>query len=157
MPQAAEPWVLDTNVVLDWLVFDDPQMRTPADWLRAGRACWAYTTPMREEIDEVVGRDGVLRRSGASPQALRQRVAAACAVHGRLLQPAARCAWVCADPDDQMFLDLAAQLAPGCLLSRDKALLSLAGVAAGSGLRILSPRQLRAALLSSAAAGDATR
>ena len=45
----------------------------------------------------------------------------------------------CTDPDDQKFIDLAAQLGDACLLSRDRAVLKLARRARAAGFSILTP------------------
>ena len=136
---AVERWVLDTNAVLDWLVFDDPGMRAGGARLHAAQARWLHTRDMLDELDDVLGRPLLLRRAGAPAQALRQRVAAASAAHGGVVPPAARCRWHCDDADDQMFVDLAAQASPCWLFTRDKALLALARAAAAAGVRIVRP------------------
>lgn len=141
-PGGTPHWVLDTNVVLDWLVFADTPMRTAGAWLREGRARWLHTPAMLEELFDVVTREPVLRRAGAEAAALIHRVRQAAQDHGLLLSEAPACAWRCADPDDQMFIDLAAQARAQCLLTRDKALLALAPRCAALGLRILRPAEL---------------
>ncbi len=154
--RAVERWVLDTNAVLDWLVFDDPHMRVPGAWLRAGRAQWLHSAPMLDELADVLGRDSVTRRVAQEAQGLREHVFGAARHCGVLLPAAARCAWNCGDPDDQLFIDLAVQAGASLLLTRDKQLLALAAHAAGAGLRITRPAQLRLGALP-AAADDATR
>ena len=135
-------WVLDTNVVLDWLVFADAHMQAPGHCLREGRARWLHTPAMLEELFDVVSREQVLRRAGADAAALGHRVERAARDHGLSLPEAPACAWRCADPDDQMFIDLAAQSRAHCLLTRDKALLALAPRCSALGLRILRPAEL---------------
>ncbi|WP_018911839.1 putative toxin-antitoxin system toxin component, PIN family [Thiomonas sp. FB-6] len=135
-------WVLDTNVVLDWLVFADAHMEAAAAWLHEGRARWLHTPAMLEELFDVVSREQVLRRAGADAAALGRRVRQAAQDHGLLLPEAPACAWRCADPDDQMFIDLAAHARAQCLLTRDKALLALAPRCSAPGLRILRPAEL---------------
>ncbi len=135
-------WVLDTNVVLDWLVFEDAHMRKPANWLREGRACWLHTPAMLEELCDVVSRDQVLRRARAEAGALGRCVRDAARAHGILMPEPAPCPWRCSDPDDQVFIDLAAQAGAQCLLTRDKALLALAPRCTALGLRILRPADL---------------
>ncbi len=143
-PEPGDPlrWVLDTNVVLDWLVFADAHMRAVDAWLRDGRARWLHTPAMLEELLDVVSREQVLRRAGAVADALARRVLDAAGEHGLCRPEAPACAWRCADPDDQMFIDLAAQARAQCLLTRDKALLALAPRCAGLGLRIVRPAEL---------------
>ncbi len=136
-------WVLDTNVVLDWLVFDDPAMHAPVAALRAGLAQWACCAAMREEALEVVGRPQFARH--ASAEVLRARIAHASDAHAHMFEAAPASALRCADPDDQMFLDLATARGASLLLTRDRALLALASQASGLGLRIATPNQLRSA------------
>ncbi|WP_440131005.1 PIN domain-containing protein, partial [Rubrivivax gelatinosus] len=68
--------VLDTNVVLDWLVFDDPATRPLAAALEAGRLRWIATGPMLDELLHVLQRPE-LDRWRAACEAARERVAAA--------------------------------------------------------------------------------
>ena len=135
-PQAV---VLDTNVVLDWLVFDDPGTHTLGLALQSGQLRWLQSAAMLAELQRVLDypavqarlsdRDTVLARA----QSLSQRVNAA---------PPAPQALRCRDPDDQGFIDLALAEGRGCqLISRDKAVLALQKAAAASGLQILSPAQ----------------
>lgn len=138
-----EGWVLDTNVVLDWLVFDDAHMRTAAQRLRAGRARWLHSRPMLDELADVLGREQLVRRAPAPSAELLRRMADASARCGVLLPPAPRCAWECADPDDQGFIDLALHARASLLITRDKALLALARRVADRGLlRIVRPAEL---------------
>lgn len=144
---ACEPehWVLDTNAVLDWLVFDDAPMQTAAALLRAGRARWIHTRAMLDELADVLTREPVTRRARACSEALLRRAEQAAAAHGLLLPAAPRGPWACSDPDDQMFIDLALQARASVLLTRDKALLELARRVDGTGLRILRPAAFAAA------------
>lgn len=114
-------WVLDTNVVLDLLVFDDPQARPLREALATGRVRCAVSEATLEEW----------RRVLAYPEfaldALRQ--AELFASYERLAVPLARLAPPtalprCSDPDDQKFLELAAAGA-SALVSKDRALLRL--------------------------------
>lgn len=128
--------MLDTNVWLDLLVFDDPR----AERLRAGlasRSLIAVTNgACREEWCRVLGypqlRIDEARRSGlvGAYDALTGRV------DGLPATPLPRCA----DPDDQKFLELAAAAGARWLLSRDAALLALARRVERAGLfRIATP------------------
>jgi predicted nucleic acid-binding protein len=46
--------------------------------------------------------------------------------------------WICQDPDDQIFLDLAYRLRPAILISKDNAVLNIAGRAAHEDILITS-------------------
>jgi predicted nucleic acid-binding protein len=48
--------VLDTNVVLDWLVFRNPACARLDDDFAAGRLRWLASTAMRDELAHVLGR-----------------------------------------------------------------------------------------------------
>ena len=115
--------VLDTNIVLDLLVFEDPATGPLLTALQTGARRWIATLAMREELERVLGYPQI-----AKSLAYHQRNAAQ--VLERFdalvqLQPAAPKAGVaCKDPDDQQFIDLAvAHRAP--LLSKDNAVLCM--------------------------------
>jgi predicted nucleic acid-binding protein len=129
--------VLDTNVVLDWLVFRNPACAPLVEALEAGRARWVTTAAMRDELMHVLAR-GTLATWQPDRAAIEE-------VHRRWSEtvetilaptlPRLRCT----DPDDQKFIDLAAQLGGACLLSRDRAVLKLARRAGEAGFAILTP------------------
>lgn len=136
-------WVLDTNVVLDWLLFQDAAMLAPAQRLMLGGARWIATAAMQEEALEVATRTVFARRGAALD--LRERLANGFTRHADLHAGAVPChadapPLRCADPDDQMFIDLALHRSAQLLLTRDKALLALAPAARVRGLRILRPQ-----------------
>jgi predicted nucleic acid-binding protein len=140
-------WVLDTNAVLDWLLFGDASMQAPCELLLAGDACWIATEAMRDEALEVATRPVFAKRGSALD--LHRRVAAGFARHAQLqadLPPgdAAAPAPRCSDPDDQMFIDLALQHSAQLLLTRDLAVLALAPAARARGLRIMRPKDFAA-------------
>src|SRR3990167_9565513 len=118
-PFSARPLVLDTNVVLDWLVFRDPSTALLAQQLVSQLWQWRVTANMRAELEHVLtyqtlsvwspDRDAVLAtwESFAHPTAAPTPA----------LAPPLRCS----DPDDQKFIDLALSLPGSTLLSRDRA------------------------------------
>ena len=115
-------------------------MRAPGAWLRDGLAHWIASAAMREEALDVAAR-AVFSKHGPA-NALRDRVAQG---YARYVQPIASTATsplICADPDDQMFIDLALEHKAALLLTRDKALLALAPAALARGLRVARPRDL---------------
>ncbi|MGI9133171.1 MAG: PIN domain-containing protein [Rhodoferax sp.] len=116
--------VIDTNVVLDVWVFEDPQAASLRLALAAGRLRWLATAAMRDELRRVLGYTQILRSL-----AYHQRSAASVLqqfdVHAQLMPAAAKAPLTCKDADDQKFIDLA--LAQRCLLlSKDRAVLCLA-------------------------------
>lgn len=133
-------FVLDTNVVLDLLVFRDPACQALAHMLDCGDGSWSATLPMRFEFDAVVQRPAFQRW-----HAQVERMSVFWAQWAQILPAPPRASLRCADPDDQMFLDLALQQAPSVLLSRDRELLRLARPAAALGVRIAAPAELRSA------------
>jgi putative PIN family toxin of toxin-antitoxin system len=116
-------WVVDTNVLLDLVVYDDPQFQLLRHHLVSGRVHWLATPRMREELWRVLAYPHIQTR-------LLQRQRAAAEVMAwfdthATLQPAAPPApYRCKDPDDQPFIDLAAQHR-SVLVSKDKAVLKL--------------------------------
>ncbi len=115
--------VLDTNIVLDLLVFDDPATPPLKDALAARRLQWIATPVMREELARVLAYPHIVERLNHY-QLSATAVLATFDRDVRLVDIAPRAPMVCKDPDDQKFIDLAvAHRAP--LLSKDKAVLRL--------------------------------
>lgn len=138
--------VLDTQVLLDWLVFDDPRVAPLAAALQAGRLQWLASPWMRLECERTLGRRMLQRWQ---PDAL--RVAAAWDRWATMVdEPLPRRLPRCRDPDDQAFIDLALQHRVTALLSRDRALLALRRAGATAGVWIGPPE----AWLARAAATD---
>jgi predicted nucleic acid-binding protein len=117
----SEPlWVLDTNVVLDLLHFDDPAARPLLNALNSGRVRCAATAATFGEWQRVLAYPA-FGLSAARQIDLRERYRAVCAFSE---PPVAAGVPRCADADDQKFLDLAAALrAP--LVSKDRKVLKL--------------------------------
>jgi hypothetical protein len=133
------PLVIDTQSVLDWLVFRHPAC---ADWterLATGGWRWIFTPDMRAEFDFVAAK-GFGERWPVAGDDLER--AWASYAH-RVDPPAALGAGDrlhCSDPDDQKFIDLAIGARAELLVTRDKALLKLARRARDRhGLRICTP------------------
>lgn len=131
--------VLDTNVVLDWLVFRNTGCQPLAQAIEAGRLQWLTTEPMRDELAHVLGR-GVVRHWQPDEDLLWStwhRLSSA-PLTPTPQGPMARLR--CTDPDDQKFID-AAIVSAQWLISRDRAVLKLARRAAALGLRIVTPER----------------
>jgi uncharacterized protein len=131
--------VLDTNAVLDWLVFGDPGMARLAEALAAGSVQWIASAAMRDEFDHVLGRGLVAARS-ANADRIADHWQRLCR---RADVPAELSALRCTDPDDQKFIDLALAAGARWLVTRDKALLRLRRGALQRGLLVLPPSQWR--------------
>lgn len=140
LPPNGPRWVLDTNVVLDWLIFDDAHMRQPGAHLRSGLSRWIASAAMRDEALEVASRE-VFSKLGA-PNVRHEQVANGYSRHAQLVDSTTNSQLRCADPDDQMFIDVALQHGARLLLTRDKALLALADAARACGLRIARPQDI---------------
>ena len=115
--------VLDTNIVLDLLVFGDPKAQGLSAGLAAGTLHWLATSAMREELVRV------LAYPKLAPRVALQRGEALAVLrdfdrHAQLVEPAAKASITCGDPDDQKFIDLA--VAHRCvLLSKDREVLRM--------------------------------
>ena len=115
--------VIDTNVVLDLLVFGDPAARPLDEGLRAGTLQWLATASMREELRRVLDYPKLAPRV-AFHRGHPDRVLEEFDLHARLVDVPPKAAVTCGDPDDQKFVDLA--VAHQCiLLSKDDEVLRL--------------------------------
>ena len=120
--------ILDTNIILDLFVFNDPDLASLKPALLAGleskQLNWIATSDMRIELDRV------LTYPKITPRMDFYQVTAA-DVLGKfdqlatLVDPAPKAKWACKDPDDQRFIDLAVQH-QATLLSKDQAILCMA-------------------------------
>ena len=134
-PSSRPAIVIDTQVVMVWLVFNDARVQALAAALTAGRLRWLVAPAMRDEIRHVLGR-GVAARYSPDLALIEAQFDA----HSEVIdaaEPSPRL--VCRDPDDQKFIDLALARGARWLVSRDKALLTLAKRARLRGLAILKP------------------
>ena len=120
----ASPIVIDTNIVLDLLVFDDPQWAPLRAALAAGHLRWLATTAMRAELVRVLGYPLIARRLARDARAPQAVLAAFDAAAHLVHAVPARAPFVCKDTDDQMFIDLAVAHRAR-LLSKDGAVLSM--------------------------------
>jgi len=100
--------VLDTNIVLDLWVFDEPQAEALRTSVESGRTQWLATAAMREELARVLDYPQIVKR-------LTHRQLPASAVldhfdrHAQLHPNAPKAEYTCKDADDQKFIDLAVQ------------------------------------------------
>jgi putative PIN family toxin of toxin-antitoxin system len=134
--------VLDTNVVLDLVVFRDEGIRPLARALESGAAIAVTSHACLTELGRVL----------AYPQFKLDELAQSRAFEGfraraALLDlpppPATPGLPICADPDDQKFLELAWHANASCLVTKDRALLRLARAVARLGrFSVLHPRAM---------------
>lgn len=116
--------VLDTNVVLDLFVFDDPTARPLRTGLLDGALQWIASAAMRDELARVLGYQQIVPRLTYC-RLRAEDVLAAFDRHARLLPEAPRAPVTCKDADDQKFIDLAVAH-QALLLSKDRAVLCMA-------------------------------
>jgi putative PIN family toxin of toxin-antitoxin system len=133
--------VLDTNVVLDWLVFRNPVCQPLQAALERGAVRWLASAAMRDELAHVLQR-GLGPRwpvDDTAWQAAWDRHAATAT------PPVAPAHWPrCTDPDDQKFIELAIGLSARWLITRDRALLKLARRSRAYGVEVLTPERWNA-------------
>lgn len=115
------PLVLDTNVVLDLLVFDDPLVPPIRQLLAQGQLRWIADEAQRIELGRVLSYSKVAPRVAFYGKSA-EGVLAAFDAAVQYVPTAPKVRFTCTDPDDQHFLDLAAQH-QALLLSKDKAVL----------------------------------
>jgi putative PIN family toxin of toxin-antitoxin system len=130
--------VLDTNVVLDWLVFKDVTCSALAGQLQARQLGWHATQAMRAELVSVLPRPQFFGWNPDCEYILSTFDELACAIGVEPI-PSGLPSPRCRDPDDQKFIDLALALGARWLFSRDRALLELAKPARARGVEILTP------------------
>jgi predicted nucleic acid-binding protein len=137
--------VLDTNVVLDLLYFDDAAARPLLHALEAGRVrCvvsdatlgeWRRVLAYPEFALDASRQDALFERYQSMaltepPAAAADRPRVGSPIHDRCLYPAEGTpGWSrmprCSDPDDQKFIELAATVQAQGLVSKDRAVLKL--------------------------------
>lgn len=130
----ALPVVIDTNIVLDLWVYQDPA--TPPLWqaLQQGTLQWLATPPMREELRRVLDYPHIAQRRARDGLSAADVLAKFDAM-AELLAPAAKAPYVCKDEDDQKFIDLAVAH-QAVLLSKDKQVLRLTNRLARLGVQV---------------------
>jgi putative PIN family toxin of toxin-antitoxin system len=119
----AQPWVIDTNIVLDLWLFEDPATVPLRTALQSGRISHLATSSMREELVRVLTYPHIVKRMAKS-NIQAQEILNRFDEHHVAAVPAAKAPCTCKDPDDQKFIDLAvAHAVP--LLSKDAAILCM--------------------------------
>lgn len=143
--------ILDTNVVLDWLVFNDPALQSLKDAVQKGQVLLYSHRDTLNELRRVLNypalRLRAIRQSAvlAQYQSLtREADSPAEFSPQNLLTPPGFP--LCRDADDQLFVALALHCKVEALISRDKRVLALRKRAAKFSLRIMDVAQLNAIL-----------
>jgi len=131
--------VLDTNVWLDWLVFDDPAVQPLRLAVGSGGAEIVIDAACKEELTRALGYPLQKWTLDAPAQAA---CLANCRKLTRQVSTTVTTALpACADPDDQKFIELAYGAAADFLITRDLALLALARRKPPLPFPILTPAQ----------------
>lgn len=128
--------ILDTNCVLDWLLFDDPRARIMQQHWQLGRYRWIAQPAMRDELQRVLSYPAIasqLQARNILAQEILQLFDRRCVEVKAALPAAVRCQ----DADDQMFVDLAVAR-QAVLFSRDKAILALTSRLRQQGVDVLT-------------------
>jgi uncharacterized protein len=135
--------VLDTNAVLDWLLFQDSTLQPLSDAIRQQRVSLVANARTLDELQRV------LQYAKFELPAQRQQLIfrrytevvhplADCANRDVLPQGFPRCR----DPDDDHFVSLAYQARADALVSKDRQVLKLRKRVAKFGVSVLTPAQL---------------
>ena len=121
--QQSQPWVIDTNIVLDLWLFEDPATVPLRAALQNGLISHLATRSMRDELERVLTYPHIIKRMAKS-NIEAQDILNRFDEHHLLAEPAVKAPCTCKDPDDQKFIDLAvAHAVP--LLSKDAAILCM--------------------------------
>ncbi len=146
--QGAQPIVIDTNIVLDLLLFEDPTIVPLREALQQGRLQWLATPRMREELARVLHYPQIAKRATYHGRE-NESVLAAMDAQVHWVEPAPRCGVVCKDADDQCYIDLALER-QALLLSKDGHVLRLRKRLAKQGVTVARalPEEWCAAALS---------
>lgn len=132
--------VLDTNVVLDWLVFRNPHCTPLVQAIEDRQLRWLVTESMRDELAHVLARGVVGAWAPNQDKLWESWRGLSELVSQPVIGESLRLR--CTDPDDQKFVDLAVASAQW-LVSRDRAVLKLARRAQRLGVQVLIPERWR--------------
>ena len=133
---AAPTVVIDTQIVMEWLVFKDTKAAPLVQALETGSIRWIGSPAMLGELRHVLGR-GIAAKFAPDLPMIERAFAQYCRTIEMPALPAVRL--VCRDPNDQMFIDLAVAEKVLWLISRDRDVLALAKRARAVGLVIVTP------------------
>ena len=128
--------IIDTQIVMEWLVFKDVKVAPLVRALEVGAIRWIGSPAMLGELRHVLGR-GIAAKFAPDLPWIEQAFLRYCQTIDAAPLPAVRL--VCRDKNDQMFIDLAIAERARWLISRDRDVLALAKRARAAGLAILTP------------------
>ena len=122
-----KPVVLDTNILLDIFVFNDERAIHLKQAIVNESIVAIASQKTMLEFTDVISRPLFKLDEATQVAVLSQWQSIAKQYDDSDLAPAP---WICQDPDDQIFLDLAYRLRPAILISKDNAVLNIASRAA---------------------------
>lgn len=111
--------VLDTNIVLDLFLFKDPRAAPLLEQLISGQLTWHATAHMRNELERVLTYPHIAAKLAFYQKSPADILAAFDQFAKLAPAPAVRAPYVCKDPDDQVFIDLACHLARKALATNE--------------------------------------
>lgn len=120
--EAGRALVLDTNVALDLLLFQDPATTALQAALEQGQLRWLVLPCMREEFARVLDYPHLVAWQAARGRSAEAALTAFDAA-SHAAEPVPVAPVRCSDPDDQPFIDLAVAHC-ALLLSKDRAVLA---------------------------------
>ena len=126
--------VLDTNIVLDAFLFNDPAAEPVRQALAKQELDWLATQPMRDELVRVLAYPKIAARLAFSKLTLND-VLTKFDQHARLVDIAPKASVTCSDSDDQKFIDLAVQHR-ALLLSKDRDVIAMKKRLIAQGIRV---------------------
>ena len=142
--------ILDTNIWLDWLVFDDTGIAHIRQLQQAGHVEILIDAACEAEFAQVITRKFQKKVLDAQAQAaaLSQLRRLTTRVEMQLPPPERARLPQCRDPDDQKFLELAFSTGADILITKDRALLDLSRrkkkqVGRTVSFRILTPEEFQ--------------
>jgi putative PIN family toxin of toxin-antitoxin system len=130
-----KPVVLDTNILLDIFVFNDERASNLKQAILSKNIAAIASQQTFLEFADVISRPLFKLDEAAQLGILAQWQSLATQHDDSNLASAP---WKCQDPDDQIFLDLAYQLRPAILISKDNAVLHMASRASKENILITS-------------------
>lgn len=130
-----KPVVLDTNILLDIFVFNDERAVNLKQAVLDGNITAVASQKTLLEFSDVISRL-IFKLDETTQVTILDQWQASAQQHDDA--NLATAPWKCQDPDDQIFLDLAYQLRPAILISKDNALLHIASRAAQEDILITS-------------------
>ena len=130
-----KPVVLDTNILLDIFVFSDERAINLKQAIVDGSIPAVASQKTLLELADVISRP-LFKLDDVTQASILEQWQSLAEQHDD--SALASAPWKCQDPDDQIFLDLAYQLRPAILISKDNALLHIASRASHEDILITS-------------------